>query len=231
MDLPLEDLYADVIGKAQKGLGLKDEVLLQSSGVSEQELARVRDNLFEEPVARRLALVLGLDADALCDLGRGTWHPHPVTLQGLKQFNTTWQDMTVNAWLVWDEQSRQAVVFDTGADATPILEFIRQHNLNLELILLTHAHADHVAALDALREYAPTAPVYLHEEEQFSGKTEKVTEGDVFQVGWLKVEVRFTPGHSPGGTTYVVSMPCSAAQWGGRHRRGHRPCGSIARKS
>ncbi len=206
MELPLEDLYGDIIGKAQKGLKIQDAVLMEVTGITREELEQARQGEFREDVARRLALVLGLDADALCDTGKKTWRPVPVQIRGLQQFTTTWEDMTVNSWVIWDEKSRQAVAMDAGADADPMLDFLKKHDLNLDLILLTHAHPDHVAALDDLRADAPCAPVYLHQDESYSGgKTEPVTEGDVYQVGNLTIEVRFTPGHSAGGTTYVVS--------------------------
>jgi hydroxyacylglutathione hydrolase len=206
MELPLEDLYGDIIGKAQRGLKFQDGVLTEVGGITQEELEQAKRGEFNEGVARRLALVLGLDADALCESGKKSWHPAPVEIKGLEQFTTTWDDMTVNSWIVWDEKSRSAVAIDTGADASPMLEFLKSNDLRLDLILLTHAHPDHVAALTDLRSVMPSIPVYLHQDEQYEGgKTEPVTDGDVFQVGELTLEVRFTPGHSPGGTTYVVS--------------------------
>ena len=43
-------------------------------------------------------------------------------IEGLAQFNTTYGDMTVNAYLVWDPAAREAVAFDTGADCSEMLE-------------------------------------------------------------------------------------------------------------
>ena len=60
--------------------------------------------------------------------------------------------MAVNAYLVWDPASRAAAVFDTGADCSEMVRFASRHKLNVQLILLTHAHPDHVADLPRLRE-------------------------------------------------------------------------------
>ena len=46
-------------------------------------------------------------------------------------FNTPFEDMKVNAYLVWDPDSKKAVAFDTGADCDPMLEAIDAHGLAL----------------------------------------------------------------------------------------------------
>lgn len=201
----LEDFYEDVLGKAKRGLGISEEEIVKQSGVTAAQLEAALSGKYDSAVAEQLAPVLGLSASALKGTGEKSWAPQTVELGGLKQLHTAWDDMFVNAYLVWDTDSKQAVLFDTGADSEAVTSAIREHQLSLELILLTHAHPDHVAVLPELRKQYPNVPVYLHEAEVYEGKCEHPTEGDVFQVGELTVEVRFTPGHSPGGTTYVVT--------------------------
>ncbi len=72
----------------------------------------------------------------------------------------------------------------------------------MKLILLTHAHPDHVADLRRLRQTG--APVYISELEPEEG-AEAIAEGKRFRVGSLEIEARLTSGHSPGGMTYVVT--------------------------
>jgi hydroxyacylglutathione hydrolase len=108
----------------------------------------------------------------------------------------------VNAYLIWDPATREAVAFDTGADCGGMLERVERENLQVKLILLTHAHPDHVADLARLRK-ATGAPVYISELEPEEG-AEPIAEGKSFEVGALKIEARLTSGHSPGGITYVV---------------------------
>jgi glyoxylase-like metal-dependent hydrolase (beta-lactamase superfamily II) len=111
--------------------------------------------------------------------------------------------MTVNAYLIWDPATREAVAFDTGADCGDMLQRIDEKKLNVKLILLTHAHPDHVADLRRLRK-ATGAPVYISELEAEEA-VDAIAEGKRFRSGSLEIEARLTSGHSPGGMTYVVT--------------------------
>ena len=112
--------------------------------------------------------------------------------------------MTVNAYLVWDPESHEAVAFDTGADCSEMLKRIDDEKLGVRLILLTHAHPDHIEDLDRLTKETG-APVFISERESAPG-AQPFAEGKNFQVGKLEIEARLTWGHSPGGTTYVVTV-------------------------
>jgi hydroxyacylglutathione hydrolase len=204
MSIPLEDNVSDIIGKAQRGLGVSDSQLAERSGVSTEKIRKLQDGDFDDDAVERAAPVLKLDAAALRKLAAGKWNPEAIgEIEGLAQFNTTYHDMTVNAYLVWDPATRAAVAFDTGADCGDMLQRIEQENLSVKLILLTHAHPDHVADLRRLRK-ATGAPVYISEREAEEG-TEAIAEGKRFRAGSLEIEARLTSGHSPGGMTYVVT--------------------------
>lgn len=205
MQPSLEDFYEDILGKAKKGLEKQDEEVIREAGISSEQWQSALAGEFDEDVAARVAPVLGLSPSALIQTGQRVWKPDPVEIQGVKQIHTQWEDMYVNAYLVWDQDSRQAVLFDSGAGLEALLDCIQREQLKLELILLTHAHPDHVAVLPKLQEAYPEVPVFLHANESYPGKQEVPTEGDVFQVGSLTIEARYTPGHSPGGTTYVIT--------------------------
>jgi len=118
-------------------------------------------------------------------------------------FNTTYHDMTVNAFLVWDPKSREAIAFDTGADCGPTLDRVKKEKLTVKLILLTHAHPDHIADLVRLKRETGAA-VYISERETTFG-TETISEGHEFNVGSLKAKALLTWGHSPGGMTFFVT--------------------------
>jgi hydroxyacylglutathione hydrolase len=204
MSIPLEDNVSDIIGKAQRGLAVSDSQVAERSGISAEKMRKLRDGEFEDDALDRVAPVLKLDPTALRKLAAGKWNPEMVgEIEGLAQFNTTYHDMTVNAYLVWDPATREAVAFDTGADCSQMLQRIEKQNLNVKLILLTHSHPDHVADLRRLRK-AAGAPVYISELEAEEG-AEAIAEGKSFRVGSLKIEARLTSGHSPGGMTYVVT--------------------------
>jgi glyoxylase-like metal-dependent hydrolase (beta-lactamase superfamily II) len=204
MAIPPEDNVSDIIGKAQRGLGISDSQLAEKSGVSAERIRRMREGDFEDDAVERAAPLLNLDAAALRKMAEGKWEPERIEeMAGLAQFNTTYGDMTVNAYLVWDPASRVAVTFDTGADCGEMLEQISAEKLTVKLILLTHAHPDHVADLRRLRKETG-APVFISDRESADG-AEAISEGKLFRVGSLEIESRLTWGHSPGGMTYVVS--------------------------
>lgn len=203
MAIPLEDNVSDIIGKAQRGLGISDSQLAERSGLKLEEVKDLREGRHDPHAIDRAAAVLKLNAPALRKLAQGSWgSEEPLEIDGLARFNTTFHDMTVNAYLVWDPVSRDAVVFDTGADCGGILQRAKQENLNIKLILLTHAHPDHVADLRRLRQV--DAPIYMSEME-LEGGVQAILEGKQFRVGSLDIESRLTSGHSPGGMTYVVT--------------------------
>src|SRR4029079_19255642 len=162
----------------------------------------LRDGTWDEAVARKVAPVLGLKADALVASGNESWAPQPVTLDGFAQFNTPYEDMTVNSYLAWDPASGAAVAFDTGADCTDMLALLAEKKLTLKLILLTHTHGDHILELDRLKEKTG-APAFVGDRESIAG-AEPFAEGRAFQCGALRIETRLTWGHSPGGITYVI---------------------------
>ena len=204
MEIALEDTAADIIGKAQRGLQISDTQLAERSHLSVEQIRRARDGDVNEETIRALARVLNLDAGALIKLSQGQWIPEQVEqIDGLAQFNTSYGEMTVNAYLVWDPRSREAVAFDTGADCDEMLKRAAIEDLSFMLILLTHAHPDHIEDLARLR--ADTgAPVYVPENEPVRD-AEIIAEGHQFEVGSLAIEARLTSGHSAGGMTYVVT--------------------------
>lgn len=202
MAIPLEDNFTDVIGKAQRGLGISDSQLAAKSGASMDAIRRVRDGHFDRNTIERVAPILQLNPGALIDLAQEKYQPNEIKLDGLAQFNTPYHDMQVNAYLIWDPTSREAIAFDSGATCSNILQFAKAHRLTIKLILLTHAHPDHVADLDRLAE-ATGAPAYLSSRESARG-AQPIDEGKSFKVGKLAIESRLTWGHSPGGMTFVV---------------------------
>ena len=202
--IPLEDNVGDIIGKAQRGLGLSDSELAKKAGADLQTIRKLREGDVDEQALLRIAPVLGLASDPLCELAKGEWRPQRIDERdGFAQFNTRYHDMTVNAYLVWDPTSRAAAVFDTGADCTDMLRFASRHKLNVQLILLTHAHPDHIADLPRLREETG-ADVFAPAREPVSG-AEPIDEGKHFHLGNLEIDTRLTWGHSQGGITYVVT--------------------------
>src|SRR5271154_6938899 len=104
MSIPLEDTVTDIIGKAQRGLGLSDTELADRIGIEIGELEavkQVRGVAFAE--VEKLAKALELGPKSLVALAEGKYSPTvtpPKT--GFFHANTPFSDMTVNAYLIWD---------------------------------------------------------------------------------------------------------------------------------
>jgi glyoxylase-like metal-dependent hydrolase (beta-lactamase superfamily II) len=201
--IPLEDNFGDIVGKAQRGLKLSDADLASRAGISTEALAKVKGGEVDEATLRKVAPILNLAADALVQSAKKEWYPPAFQVNGLAQFNTVYEDMTVNSYLAWDPKSKEGVAFDTGTDSAPLLALAKERGVTIKLILLTHTHPDHIADLARLKKETG-APAHVCSLEPVSG-AEGFSAGKSFQAGALKIESRQTSGHSKGGITFVVS--------------------------
>lgn len=133
------------------------------------------------------------------------WVPAPVDLsrwREMRVITTEGNGMTVNAFLVWDEVTREAALFDTGFDAAPIFALIDAERLTLQHLFITHTHGDHVAALEPIRERYPK--VQLHTHSKSAPPQHRIRAGDVVHLGNLRISTRETPGHADDGVTFLV---------------------------
>jgi hydroxyacylglutathione hydrolase len=112
---------------------------------------------------------------------------------------------TVNCYITWLSESRQAVVVDPGTPAAAILKFIRAHRLKVLAILNTHGHWDHCGG-DSFLAAKLSVPVYVHQADskmasQNAGGKCPITfypgTQRLILDGW-EIDVIPTPGHSPG---------------------------------
>ena len=106
-------------------------------------------------------------------------------------------------WMVHD--GHRAVVVDPG-DAQPVMQALQQSGLQLDTILVTHHHQDHVGGVDALRE-ATGAAVYGPASEDIPEPLVRLGTGDEVQALGLKFSVFDVPGHTAGHIAfYCASM-------------------------
>lgn len=126
-----------------------------------------------------------------------------------------------NCYLVYKEKGESGLVIDPGTGAEEVVRRIQTLNLNIEAILLTHAHFDHIGGVEEVRA-ATGAPVYVHPQEaewllepELNGSTlfpveevrcrpaEKTVEGgEQLTLLGETFSVFHTPGHSPGSVSY-----------------------------
>ena len=121
-----------------------------------------------------------------------------------------------NCSIVGDENTREAMVIDPGDEIEDILEVLRKHNLQVEQIVITHAHIDHVGGAMKLRG-ATGAPILLNQNDYAllklldvqaawigvpnPGKVEidrSVTTGETVSAGSHTGQILHTPGHTEG---------------------------------
>jgi hydroxyacylglutathione hydrolase len=202
----LEDHVGDVIRKARAMSNVSAEAVASAAGLSAAELAALEQSgaITKSPNFAAVATLVGLNASKLEGLANG-WRPAEKDLsiwQELRAFTTTAKDIMVNCYLIWDEVSREAALFDTGWDALPILKTIEENQLLLRHVFITHTHDDHIAALSTVREKFPK--VRLHSSSKSAPVDQRNRANDFIHLGSLRITNRPTPGHAEEGTTYVI---------------------------
>lgn len=211
----LEDHLGDIVRKARLMTNSSAAIAAKAAGLTEAELSALEDSgtFSVRPNFAALAHLIGLDGTKLEGIANG-WLPAKPELKrwpGFRVFTTAGDDMTVNCFLVWDESTREAAVFDTGFDAKLMLDTIAAEQLQLRHIFITHTHADHIADLGTLRAAAPTARIRSNSKS--APADQRIQPGAVVQIGRLSVACRETPGHAVDGVTYVISnWPGNAPQ-------------------
>jgi hydroxyacylglutathione hydrolase len=204
--IPLEDNFNDVINKAQRGLRISDEDLALRAEVSATDLIAVKAGKPIDAVTRRVARHLRLSADALEALSHKSWYPQQANFPaGFAAFNTPYEDMTVNSYLVWDARTKMAAAFDTGADCQAMLDVLHAEDLSLRYIFITHTHEDHIADLPKLAAETK-AEVWANELEPAPAPgTKTFKENAHFHIGPIAIKTLLTSGHSPGQTTFYIT--------------------------
>lgn len=127
-----------------------------------------------------------------------------------------------NCSLIWCTRTGRAAVVDPGGEVDRILAAVEEQGVTLEKVLLTHGHLDHAGGATELRERTGVPVEGPQEEETFwlsqieeQGRMFGLDgarsctpdrwfeDGDIAEVGELRLDVIHTPGHTPGHVVYV----------------------------
>lgn len=143
----------------------------------------------------------------------------------IKQF--TFNHFEVNCYVVVDEATCQCAIVDPASEASfedaQLTQYIADKHLVPTLVLLTHAHVDHIAGLRQVCEHYKL-PVTMHAEgrkllkqaEAYGSimgfavdnmgdlEVSTIEDGEVLKMGETEIECRYVPGHCPGSMCFVL---------------------------
>ncbi|MBP5992450.1 MAG: MBL fold metallo-hydrolase [Acinetobacter sp.] len=122
-----------------------------------------------------------------------------------------------NCSIVWDSESKEAVLIDAGGEPEKLQKEVQELGLIVKALWLTHGHLDHAGAVGALTKLWNVPVIGPHKEDAFwldmiqevSARygfpipepvvgNQWLEGGEVLELGNEKFEVRFAPGHTPG---------------------------------
>ena len=127
-----------------------------------------------------------------------------------------------NCYLFVCDETKKAVLIDPGAEGQKLYRWVSEKGVEVEYILITHGHADHIEAVDELRDllgakvaiHSVDAEMLTDGKKNLSGLLGKslayrpadifLKDGDVLTVGKESITVIATPGHSQGSVCFLT---------------------------
>ncbi len=212
MNLELEDELGDILQKSRDGKSWSQSNLAEHSGISEAEIAQIERYTLtpDEKAIHALADALDLHAPSLIAITNKVWGPKKPPTDpdfDLVCLQVYMGSYPVKCYLLTCKATGDTAVIDTGANPNALISKASQLGVRPTKILLTHTHPDHAGGLSVLdRTYG--CPTWVDRDELAptgSRDLKRVQEGDVIELGKLKIHVIETPGHTPGGCSYRIN--------------------------
>jgi len=134
-------------------------------------------------------------------------------------------ELETNCYLFYNEEKKEGVIIDPGAESNKILNEINKLNLKILYIINTHGHADHISADEELKKFTQ-AKLLIHKADlswfnffSLSTPDAYLEEKQIIKVGGSSLKVFHTPGHSEGSVCLLGVNPALACK-GGVNRSG-----------
>lgn len=216
----LEDELGDIIAKARVGVGLSVEQLAATAGFTPGEIMEIEAYRLkpDSQRLRKLAEALSLDAGKLAEIATETWTPSQINLANLNvilaAIAVPYGSYGENSYILGCPRDRAAAIVDPGGAVEEIACRIDDLKLTPELILITHAHSDHIGGLREIAAHWPEVRLVNHQLERDSAsrgirlRWEPAKDNISIQLGSLTITPLATPGHTPGSVCYSVDDVC-----------------------
>ena len=105
-----------------------------------------------------------------------------------------------NGYILYQKDGNHCYIIDPGYQPKKFIQYIKEQNLYLDGIILTHLHHDHTGAAEAVADFF-SCPIYMHEDDAFvyGGRVDhRLRHGDTFDLEGECLMVLHTPGHTRG---------------------------------
>lgn len=108
------------------------------------------------------------------------------------------------SYIVGCPKEGRVFVIDPKRDIDDYLDVADENGLKIAGVIDTHVHADHISGAQELRVQTGT-DIYIHENAGAEYEHKALHDGDCFELGNVRIDVMYTPGHTPNSVTLAIT--------------------------